>query len=354
MINLFDRIYIKHDNVMSRNEGQQKLIITDKSFKIPYVSEKLAQIKTGIAGVYTSLEDADAANGDRSGLWTMLRLKATKVIIIARKDYVAELLIQYWKSLFKTTTADSLYTLYTLYVNNENLHSYRPAERKTRISSPDTTEELIVKLTKEEFQAIYDKTDATPAMESIEKRYLPFELLLMSYIADATDNDEKKALFAKIDAIMRKNIVAKLAGSRQELLYETHNYYLLNPGSQEELITDPIAYLKSNPRLEWIVDDIFEYGKEEEILAKYSLNQIKFFFEMHKRLTGDTHDEIKAIDFVQNKQYAALIESDINDHRGNYFGTTAFVNKINGFLVSYMYQLKRLGLTDKLNLYDLK
>lgn len=356
MINLFDRVYLKHDNVLTKAEGQQKLIITDKNFVIPYASERHVQQAAGIIGVYDCMSDCDFYNGDREGLWTMLRLKAAKVIVIARKDYVAELLIQYWKSIFKDPSLESLYTLYQLTVNNENLHSYRFRERTAKVTSPNSDSDLIEKLTLEEFTTLFNKTDKVAALEGLEKRYLPFEYLLMSELGNYGKPGRKEIyqpLYKKIDMIVRKNIVGELISARDDFFFETHNFYLLNEGEKETPILDPLKTIEQNPSLSWVLDDLFEYGNEDEILAKYSLGQIKGFYEVYHRLFGYQFDDYNAIDFIQNKTFMKLVEYDIQDHKGNFFCSSAFVSKINGLLISYMYQQVRLNKRDVLQQYEL-
>uniref|UniRef100_A0AAU7PF80 Uncharacterized protein n=1 Tax=Burkholderia phage vB_BgluM-SURPRISE13 TaxID=3159457 RepID=A0AAU7PF80_9VIRU len=356
MINLFDRVYLRHDNVLARGEGQKKLIISPKVKEVVYVTDTLQQQQAGILGAYESLSDAFHYAGDQNAFWAGLANAKAKVIIIADRVTVATLLIQYWKAIFKQTTDVSLFHLYEVTVNNESLHTHRPTEKRTHLFSPNSTDGEIPKLTLDEFTAIYNAAEPACLDYSSETalKSLPFEYLLMSYLADAKDEPVKRVLFQKVDAIMRSNIVAKLIGGREELMFESHNYYLLEPGEQEHPITDPIAHMRASGHLAWVMDDAFVYGNEDEILKKYSLDQIKFFFEQIKRLVVEDDSIFMAVDCVKNKRYARLIEYDIADHRGNFFGTGAFVNKINGLLVSYAYQLKRLGMAGVLEQYELK
>lgn len=355
MINLFDRVYLRHDNVLARGEGQKKLIISPKVKEIAYVTDTLQQQQAGILGTYETLADAIHYAGDINAFWGQLRTKA-KIIIIADRVTVATLLVQYWKAIFKDPSFSALYLLYEVMVNNENMHTHRPTEKRTHLFSPNSTPGEIEKLTEEEFQEIFDKNEAALIDFSSDAQLpsIPFEYLLMSYLADPKDELVKRVLFQKLDGIMRSNIVAKLIGGREELMFESHNYYLLTSDGPEELIVDPIGYMKKSGHLAWVMDEAFVYGNEDEILAKYSLDQIKFFFEQIKRLVLEDESIFVAIDCVKKKQFARLIEYDIDDHQGNFFGTGAFVNKINGLLVSFAYQLKRMGNVNLLKQYELK
>jgi hypothetical protein len=320
------------------------------------VTDKLQQQQAGIMGTYETLSDALHYVGGQDAFWVGLAQAKAKVIIIAERDVVAELLIQYWKAIFKDISSEAAYLLYQIQINNENLHAHRPTEKRVRLFSPNTTEADIELMSKEAFVALFDKS--TPALIDLSSdmamRSLPFEYLLMSYLADPSDDSVKRVFFQKLDAIMRSNIVAKLIGGREELMFESHNYYLLEPGEVEHLITDPIAHMKASGHLAWVMDEAFVYGNEDEILKKYSLDQIRFFFEQIKRLVLEDESIFVAIECIKNKQYARLIEYDIGDHQGNFFGTGAFVNKINGLLVSFSYQLKRMGNLNLLKQYELK
>lgn len=355
MINLFDRVYLRHDNVLARGEGQKKLIISPKVKEVTYVTDTLQQQQAGILGAYESFSDALHYVGGIDAFWGSLQTKA-KIVIIADKVTVATLLVQYWKAIFKDPSFSALYLLYEIMVNNENLHAHRPTEKRTHLFSPNSTPGDIEKLTEDEFQELFDKNEAAMIDFSSEASMssLPFEYLLMSYLADQQDDSVKRVLFAKLDKIMKSNIIAKLIGGREELMFESHNYYLLANGGQEELIIDPIGFMKKSPLLAWVMDEAFVYGNEDEILKKYSLDQIKFFFEQIKRLVLEDESIFMAIELIKTKRYARLIDFDINDHQGNFFGTGAFVNKINGLLVSFAYQLKRMGNVGLLTSYELK
>lgn len=356
MINLFDRVYLRHDNVLARGEGQKKLIISPKVKEVAYVVDELQRQNVGIMGAYESLSDAFHYAGDQNAFWAGLANAKAKVVIIAERKVVAQLLVQYWKAIFKDPTFEALYLLYQIAVNNENLHTHRPTEKRTHLFSPNSTDGEIELLTSDEFQELFDNEEAAMLdfSSTMGAKSIPFEYLLMSYLADPKDDSVKTPLFQKLDAIMRSNIVAKLIGGREELMFESHNYYLLTNGGQEELIVDPIGYMRKSGHLAWVMDEAFVYGNEDEILKKYSLDQIKFFFEQIKRLVLEDESIFMAIDCIKTKRYARLIEYDIGDHQGNFFGTGAFVNKINGLLVSFAYQLKRTGNVELLKSYELK
>lgn len=361
MINLFDRIYIKHDNAMSRSRGQKKIIITDKVFDIEYAETPEAQRHLNMMTPFKNLDDVDTQFGERNAFWISLRMKSAKVLIIAKREVVAELLVQCWKSMFKATTLESLYTLYCLYVNNENLHANRANERQARHDSPNSNKELPVRLTLEEFTPIYEKTEAVAALSSLNAAQLPFEFLMMSYLttrqgaADIANKARHRLeLFKKIGVILKQNVVAEMIAIRDDMFYETHNFYLLNEGGKEELITDPMEEMRKRPELAWALDDIFEFGNEDQILEKYSLMHMKLFFLTHQKLLRYRMDEYAVIDLLNAGNYDAIIQMDIDDHKGNFFCLSGFVSKINGLLISYLYQLVRMNRCDLLTNYVLK
>jgi hypothetical protein len=354
MINLFDRIYLRHDNMPVVGEGQKTLVISRKEFEIPYTDDKFSQKQAGIIGVFQRLTDADEAFGGRDGLLSMLRLTGAKVGIVGCRYTVAEFLVQFWKSIFSNYTVDSLYQLYKLTINNENLHSYRQRERSAIGTAPNAGEQLVEKLTREQFRSVYNGVGASEVYSTLEPSQIPLEYLLMGYLAGNLSDRTKKVFFGKVDKIVKQNIVGELVSARDDFFFETHNYYLLNTDGQEVMLDDPLEYIGNHPMLAWALDPLFENGREDEVLAKYSLQQLKGFFETYQELFRYTFDDYHAIEFIQNKAYGALINFDIADQKGNFFCSSAFVSKINGLMISYTYQLKRLGHIDMLQMFKLK
>jgi hypothetical protein len=353
MINLFDRVYLRHDNLLVTGKGQQSLIITPKEFELVYTNDRLSMQSAGIIDIHTSLAAADEKYGNRETMWAMLRLRSAKICIIADRFTAAEILIQFWKSIFAKTTEHSLYQLYKLTINNENLHSFRYRERSAVITAPNSTEGLIEKLDFAEFCTVYERAEKSETMSTLEARHIPFEYLLLGYLAGTLTDKAKKVFFQKVDMIVKQNIVGELISARDDFFFETHNYYLLNKDGQEVVIDDPLDYIKNHPMLAWAMDPIFEYGLEEEVLKKYPLQTLKGFFETYHELFRYTFDDYYAIEYIQNKDYRGLIDFDMKDQKGNFFCSTAFVSKINGLLVSYIYQMKRLGEEQNLQLYQL-
>jgi hypothetical protein len=354
MIFLFNRIYLKHDNTFTHGEGQKSIIITEREFKLPYIEDPEELKSIGILGIYPTLEAVDAAYGSREGFWMSLRNTKDKVIVIASAPVVAELLIEFWKSVFAITSAISLHGLYTLYINNENSGANCKYQRTNYEDERSAGDMFVEKLTLEQFSALYNAASAPVALEKLPKEAIPFEFLLMSYMAGGSNFGLRNVFYKKVDRIVRENFAAELTSMRDDLFYQTHNFYLLDGVASEVLITDPIEVIRNDPRLSWALDEVFYFGNEDDILAKYSLMQIKQFLQIHQKLIQWYAEDFKAIDLINEGKYDEFITLDVYDHKANYFCLTASQAKVNGLLISYVYQLKRLDMLEQLNAFALK
>lgn len=354
MIFLFNRVYVKHDNTFAHDRSGKLIVITARQPEIPYIKEPEFLLKNGIYGIYKDLNAIDLEFGSRINFWNSLINDTSKINIIASPVVVAEMLIQYWKSIFKTPAVKSLYTLYQLTVNNENLHNQCENERRIRRLNPTENIAHIEKISEKAFIALFDNVEVIPELAVLPLEAIPFEFLMIAYLSGNIEIAQKKVLFEKIERIIHESIAADITSLRDDLFCQTYNFYLLNDDGEEELIIDPLQYIKSHPKLSWALDDVFEYGREDDIIIKYPLAKLCDILKAHRRLIHWREDDMKQVDYLISRQFDELIDFDVNDHQGNYFSMTAYLTKLNGLLISYAYQLKRLGMTESLEAYKLK
>ncbi len=255
MIFLFNRVYLQHDNRPNACNGQERYFITGREYRIPFASDENNMRAAGIRANFKSLAESDAANGDRDGFWAAMRSSEAKTLIVTDRRTVATLLIQYWKSIFKETTPDSLFTLYGVVVNSENGHSACDQYRTNIADLLGLTDRFVNALSRAEFMKLYREVPATTMLEGLEPANLPFEYLFLSYFGKTHTEPVKTALFQKIDLIMREHFATEVATLKTELFQRTNNFYLLTDQEGEEIILDPIAYMRSKPMLAWALDE---------------------------------------------------------------------------------------------------
>lgn len=354
MKNLFNRVYIKHDNNITPSNGQVRIIVTDREMEYPIPDDQQVRDSVFIRHYVKSLDELDSIYGGRDGLWSVLSLNKEKLIIIASPTFTAELLIQYWKSIFKNPTKVFLKLMYNLFVAQENLLSYREKERQIFKGDANVLCRQCLPVSNELFDALFDKVEPSLAILDVPKEELPFEYLLMGYLTKSVKGSVITEFYRRLVSIVKVNIVRAIVNAKEDFFSETHNYYLLNEESNlGELSTNPIEYLSRHNRLAWVVDEDFVYGNEDNILKKYSLNKLKDIFRVYHALFKFEYDEEKALDFIIAQEYDGLIDYDIKDEKGNFFGTDSFTSKINGLLISHLYSLVRTKNDEELICFSL-
>lgn len=354
MIFLFNRVYLQHDNRPNCCNGQQRMFITNRVYNIPFAKDPEMMQAARIIGNYKDLSEAEQDYGDRNGLWAGLRASEEKILVVANRKIIAELLIQYWRAIFKNPTVDSLFMLYNLFVNSENGHAGCESQYSTNVELLGCRDRFVEPLERKEFNAIYRDTKPVDTLENLDKDAIPFEYLFINYFAGVHTPYVKELLFKKMDMILRENIAGELCTLKTELFQETNNFYLLNGDRKEELITNPIEVMRKDPRLSWALDDVFEFGNEKAILEKYTIKQLRDFMVDHVTLVKWRLNELELIDHVVEGDYDSVINIDVQRHKSNFFATNTFQKKLNGLLICYAYQLKRLNLLDRLKVYELK
>lgn len=357
MKNLFRRIYIKHDNNMITNENQQRFFISDRNFEHHFPSDRGIRERLKIMEVFQGLDKVDEHYGNRAGFWSYMRAADARVCIIGGRDVVAELLIQYWKSIFKQTTVQAMYELYTRFVNNENLLSLHA---KTTIDSDNNTDALEIQaIPFERFEEISNRTAADWTISELNVRDIPIEYLLFSYFAQpnqrsAARKNAGQITFRKVRDIVLTNVVSQLVDARKDYFISTHNFYKLYPDDVQPVIGDTLAQIKANENLAWVLDPLFSVENINHVVGHYGLPKLKEFFDTYAKLFNYRYEEEFALEYLIKDDIFGLLEYDVLDENGNFFGTEDFVFKINGLMISYGYQLYRQGRKDELIKYDLR
>lgn len=355
MKNLFERVYIKHDNNFTPGVGQRRIIVTDREMKHPFSEDQIALDRIFVKHNVKTLDELETFYGGRDGLWSALTLSEEKILIIASPAVTAELLIQYWKSIFKNPTKEFLKLMYDMFIAQENLLGCREKERNISLSDSNVVGRKCEPVSDRVFELLFNSVKPSQAIQIVPQKQLPIEYLLMAYLSKSASGSLITEFYRRMTGIVLVNIVRTIVNSKEDLFSETHNYYLLDGTvdfSQHAL--DPVSFISNHRRLSWALDEEFVYGNEDNILKKYSTNKLKDMFRVYEELFRFKYDEETALDFIIARDYKGLIEFDISDEKGNFFGTENYLNKINGFLVSHLYKLARNNNQEELSRFELK
>lgn len=358
MKNLFRRIYIQHDNFLTVRDGQKRLVISGRTFQYPFPTAPAEMEQIGLVGYHKSLVDADDFYGSRANLWATVRAIDGRVVIIADKHAFAEILIQFWKSIFRAATFEGCWPLYELVINNENLLAMHA---KTSIDSDaNVAATMIEAISQDEFRTLFATVTADWTISELTTRDLPIEYLLANYFGATVPGmvartNAGKVTFSKIKEIVLTNVISQLVDAKKDYFLSTHSYHRLNDeDGATEVVTNPLGAITNNSQLSWVLDPEFRADNVNGVIAKYGMEQLRTFFHTYARLFDFEFEEAFALDYLIADDIAGLLEYDVKDDKGNFFGTEDFVFKINGLLVSYLYRNYRLQQKAQLASYALR
>lgn len=361
MIHLFDQIYLSQDVFGVFNlKARQRLYITDFNFPVPLTADVHMQKVCGILGVFTSLADMDEAIGGREKFWENLIADKRDINIVVNNATAVELMVQLWKSIFKTHTDETLYKLYALAMNNDNRLAVSDATNALLPENKGGTDYRIIPLlTREEFKNIYDATPEIEILRTIPKKDLSFELLLIAYLNNKEDEEAREILFKKVERIVRRIYTENFVDMALSL---HRRFSSFNRPEYDNLAVGlcPYEMMSLIPGLQWSFSKNIRNRDTDGVLKEFGIRGMVQIYrevrEMGVFPSDDKNDRLQLLgEQLECRDYGAVIEADVNETMGSsVFSDTRFKEKINPLTISYFYRLKRLGKTAELGEFALR
>ncbi len=353
MINLFKTIYLQSDNLITCSSDQSRIIFTDRQYKHPFVPTEVMAVP-GIKDTIFSMEELETKYGDIEGFLNMLWLSGEKLVVIASPQFLATLLIYYWKGLFADSTADSLYKLYRYFIYNENLFT----ATLNRYESDDGLQEdrELVPLDLDTFAAIYKSTGSCELSRNMDIENVPIEYLLAGYFAKTNSDKHNRVMRDKVKHLVLCNLIDILENDRPHFFRSTHNQYLLDGGPDSKEIINPLDVIRKNPKYVWLFDEKFSQKNLSWVMSRYHYAGIKQIFEMYNTVFSKNtpfYAAQSALPFLEQDDIDGLLDYDIQDENATFFTERLYLRKINTLLISHFYQLVRFGRSDELAVYKL-
>lgn len=356
MFHLFDRKYLTLDAFGVYDlSAKQRLYITDYSFDIPFTPDPLQRRACGILGVFVSLEHLDSELGSREEFWKRLLNEPESVNIVVNVPIATELMIQFWKSVFKQHTVDTLYLLYELYMNHDNALAYRQRmDNSNQMLEKSRTLKIIQMLTKEEFAAVYEKTPAVEALRGLPTESISFEYQMLAYLSGTASYPVKKVFYSKVEAMATRVVTQSILDAAAEILENTTTLDLQGDNVDQES-TCPLCMLKSRSEYAWIFSNSVNERDADKVLKEFGLARLAKIMQDVDKVHYEPifMHEIKLVFMLANKQYDEVIELDIQSGQSSIFSKKRNRTKVNSLLIGYFYRLKRLNKLEQLTMYEL-
>ncbi len=331
MFHLFNRTYLEHEVFYNTKYASEVISSVEKSHPI---SEKLGTSVGQIPAFQDYLKENFGASLENYWSEQLKESVIKKKIIFADDLCYHQLLIQFWKSIFKEPTLDFLYELYRLHVTDCDLKLVMNIDRADNYKRLRPGQ--LPALTYEEFSSIYEKTSEVICLRFHSKEDISFEYLLAEYYQDRTGHLSGNFL-KKLRTLCWRTWLSDVYSLRNDFL---GSYYSFNNDRSVK------SYIEENKHTAWMLDESFNESNIEYIRTNYSP---KIFIELYELINGkesflpaNVWESFTSITReVFSGKYLELLEEDIRYNRGCTFIRDHLGNEANQILASWIYSLVR-------------
>ena len=281
--------------------------------------------------------------------WAKLIARNKKVVVYVKPSQLYKLQTKYLKSVFKHASVQDLHKIHVSFIESTRLRSYVEDSR-----SPDQrkhkTLTSINSLSLEEFEELYNSTEVSKVLQSLDKTTLSFEYLLADYVYNK-NSQYKSALLAKSEVMIWDNWFNELEYLRYETIFGSLDLNKLDPNIELGIGTIEEALAQSE-LLKWIVDPDFAYNREY-ITTNYDYKTFNSLWDKIYSLYGVSEDMSETNELINTNMYEELLTRDINRGFGCTYTGEMFKEKANHVFASYCYNIARTNDTSSLAPYRL-
>jgi hypothetical protein len=284
--------------------------------------------------------------------WAKLIARNKKVVVYVKPSQFYKLQTKYLKSVFKHASVQDLHKIHVSFIESTRLRSYivdctgRDLRRHKILTS-------INALSLEEFEELYNSTEVSKVLQSLDKSKLSFEYLLADYIYNK-NSKYKYALLDKSEVIIWDNWFNELEYLRYEILFGSLDLNKLDPNIELGIGTIEDALAQSE-LLKWTVDADFAYNREY-IKTNYDYETFNSLWDKIYSLSGissDMPDMSETNELINKNMYEELLTRDINRGFGCTYTGEMFREKCNHVFATYCCNIARSNDTSSLAPYRL-
>lgn len=288
-----------------------------------------------------------------------------KYSVYVDSKVLIQLIIQFWKSIFKEPSVDALYRLYNFLILDNKLKSYLLTD--DRLRNKAKFNEAIYYISKAEFTEIYDSAPRIQCLMDLDKSILGFECLLANYFVPEASR-YKECFEERLGRLAWLSWFSDIQILRAELLTGFYDLNKILPDLKLNL-EEPISIeqtILGNKHLAWMLDPKFEENNMDYILRKYGKN---IFIDLHQHMVFAKGAESKKntvtdnqlffnyqvnlTNLVFDENYEEFLKQDIADGFGCQLINDHLMHKANQLFVSYVYDKVRSNELNNLKDYEL-
>lgn len=357
MFHVFKDVYLDLDEAFT-SLRYNTIVLSDRWSRLQFVDPAAKLVQP-----YDSLQAfADRhTGGDLDLVWNhfyMFNPSTTRLVVYVKPDEYLRLQIQYWKSILKNPTRETVYALHKMFTQDCWFKSFFYDENPQQ-QARDASRSLTL-MSDVDFNAWYEVIPVSNFLHNMSKSAISFEYLLADYFRDP-NSAYATVLLDKIKKFTWSNWIQELEVLRADLLNGILDVNNVLPEGYKVNTMDPgalFAEIGTNPYLKWVVDPNIHYSNPEYIEMTYNKEIFKRLYErvLNIWIVEDDRpgeDMSELIDLIYGHQYAQLLERDIARGLGCVYTAGRYRMRTNQVFASWLYGIKRSGDLSPLIAYEL-
>jgi len=294
--------------------------------------------------------------GDMDAVWAhfyTFKPSTTRLVVYLKPAEYQALQIQFWKSILKNPTVDTVYALHKSFTQDRWFKSFFYDENPQQQARDAGRALRVIPTT--EFRRLYSETAISPFLNRMSKISLSFEYLLADYFRDPESTYESVVL-NKVKRFTWSNWIQELEVLKADLLNGALDLNNVLPSGHKINTDDPgelFASISTNHYLKWIVDPNIHYSNPEYVEQSYDKEIFKHLYEAVLNLWEAGEDMNELIDMIYSHQYAELLDRDVERGLGCVYTAGRYRMRANQVFASWIYGVKRSGDLSPLSAYGL-
>ncbi len=360
MFHLFNRVYLKHESLFSSGDVKSLVVMSEKS---QHPLGRLLGFETAILPSFYDILESDHGNSIEK-FWESILNKEpdTRFELVADSQMLNYLVIQYWKSIFKSPDVEGVFKLYNFFILDSRLktfiyNDFSSVSRKSLVKS-------IQFMDKSQFVELYEKLEPVAVLRDAKKDDFSFEYLLADYVFNP-QTKYLKGFKEKVRNLSWKKWMGDMDVLKGELLNDFYSIKKLVP-SIDFSFDDAIhveKYFASNESLSWMLDEKFNSRNSDYIRRKYNKN---IFLDIFKNMILGSpsaenlsfqewyaDDQMLLTNLVFEEDFDAFLHIDMKRGFGCSLTGDHLRQKCNQIFVSYVYDKIRSKQAHELKHYEL-
>lgn len=355
MIHLFKNIYLEDDNQIHATYEQEAYSSIAKE-------NPLNSIFSANVGQVEAFEKVlvDKYNGQIENFWQNLidRNPPRTFVIYADTPLFLRFLCSYWKSVFTITDIHFFYQLYHFSRIDNELKSLTPVERNSRDHVTGTRKPHYRPYPTLSFEAFRDVFENAPQIKSIQilnKGFAPIEYLIANYFS----NNPKKEL---LKPMLKKKVLhcgwtnwcQDIHDLKTEIVSGFYNLREMFPNLKVDFSPQftPKDIVRFSPELQWVLDRDINPENIEYIRSTYPVDFfpriqaiVDKICQVQVKIKGisiedvDVFNQASQTEFLYNEDFESILKKDIQRSFGSFFLEADQIDKVNHFLLNYIYKL---------------